>query len=329
MNMAGRCYTCGGVGHPQRLCPTNQTKGKGKGAADKGKGKGFTQKGYAKGKAVGKGSFGYQGEKGKGKGYQGTCWHCGKTGHKQAECRSMVGAVEQNADGQTDVNEVEIGGLWYMGNIDCIDGRSKTDVPTRNRFNALQEEDVDEQMATLSFDDFSCKECGTDEFDDGYVEQKNMRRKKKERQWKKFEVDILVAEKAPVDAMCAMTFNVTDATKILASVSKMTEAGNTVKLGPDGGTVTCGKTGRVAKLHKVRGIYLMKVIFHTVEGDIEGSIVVDSGAAENVMPTNILEGEAMQEKREHLNFVAANGKLMGNYGRKTLRFTLEDFRRRA
>ena len=73
----------------------------------------------------------------------------------------------------------------------------------------------------------------------------------------------------------------------------------------------------------------MKVIFHTVEGDIEGSIVVDSGAAENVMPTNILEGEAMQEKREHLNFVAANGKLMGNYGRKTLRFTPEDFRRRA
>ena len=68
---------------------------------------------------------------------------------------------------------------------------------------------------------------------------------------------------------------------------------------------------------------------YTAEGDIEGSIVVDSGAAEHVMPKDILMGETLQKRNEYVNFVAANGKLMGNYGRKTLKFTPAGFQRPA
>ena len=125
--------------------------------------------------------------------------------------------------------------------------------------------------------------------------------------------NIMMAEKIKDQPKCAMTFRVTDSTKILASVSKMAEAGNDVKFGSQEATVTCTKTGLVAKLRKENGIYLMRVIFHTAEGDVEGSIVIDSGAAEHVMPKDILNGETMMERNACVNFVAANGKLMGNY----------------
>ena len=55
------CYRCGGKGHMARDCPTPMMKG------DKGKGD-------------------YKGKGGGGKGYQGTCWNCGKVGHKSSEC---------------------------------------------------------------------------------------------------------------------------------------------------------------------------------------------------------------------------------------------------
>ena len=141
--------------------------------------------------------------------------------------------------------------------------------------------------------------------------------------------DILMAEKVKEQPQCAMTFHVTDSTEILASVSKMAEAGNIVKFGPQEATVTCTKTARVAKLRKENGIYLMKVLFHTVEGDVEGPIVIDPGAAEHVMPKDILNGETMMERNAYVNFVAANGKLMGNYGRKALKFTPEGFQRQV
>ena len=71
------------------------------------------------------------------------------------------------------------------------------------------------------------------------------------------------------------------------------------------------------------------VISHTAEGGVEASLVTDSGAAEHVMPKDILNGEAMMERNACVNFVAVNGKLMGNYGRKDLEFTPEGFQRQA
>ena len=52
----------------------------------------------------------------------------------------------------------------------------------------------------------------------------------------------------------------------------------------------------------------------------EGKIVVDSGAAENVMPWSWLENSKTISKQEGIRFVAANGGAMGNYGRRVVEF---------
>ena len=64
-----KCYECGGLGHPARICPNRIVK-------DKGKGKGKGKTNDCKGKGNGSG----------GKGFQGTCFKCGKVVHKANEC---------------------------------------------------------------------------------------------------------------------------------------------------------------------------------------------------------------------------------------------------
>ena len=98
-------------------CPKGKGKGKGKGT-EKGKGKG-------KGKTEQKG-------KGKGKGYQGTCWNCGKVGHKSAECTnwdswsstsrssSTVNEVEETEDEES---SYEVDSVWEISNVDVVPGR--------------------------------------------------------------------------------------------------------------------------------------------------------------------------------------------------------------
>jgi hypothetical protein len=130
-----QCLSCHGYGHLARDCPT-KGKGKGKsGGYDKGGGKGFNGKGGGKGYYKGGGGKGYdkgdgkgygfekgsgKGLGGKGKGYQGTCWSCGKIGHKSAECRASVHAVaEEDLTKEAAVEEVSVGGgLWLIGSVE-------------------------------------------------------------------------------------------------------------------------------------------------------------------------------------------------------------------
>ena len=73
-----RCSRCSGFGHLARDCATPADVFGGKGGV-KGGGKGGGGKGGESAVAGGK-----SGGKGKGgsKGYQGSCWKCGKVGHK-------------------------------------------------------------------------------------------------------------------------------------------------------------------------------------------------------------------------------------------------------
>ena len=97
------CHRCGGWGHFARDCPTPKGKGKGKGVGKGGKGEYATNKGGGK-----KGS-------GKGSGYQGSCWNCGKVGHKAAECQAGKGVNEVTEE----TREVaSVGGVWSVSAVE-------------------------------------------------------------------------------------------------------------------------------------------------------------------------------------------------------------------
>jgi hypothetical protein len=62
------------------------------------------------------------------------------------------------------------------------------------------------------------------------------------------------------------------------------------------------------------------VVFKNGESEVKGRIVVDSGAAECVMPNNVLRKVELMEKTQGVKFMAANGGTMENYGRKLVEF---------
>ena len=109
-----KCYECGGVGHMARVCANRQSR------SLKGGGKG-----EPKGKGKGKGTEGFKG-KGSGKGYQGTCYECGKVGHKASECwRAKRAYAVEGGDGHEDeghdedAQNIEEYSVWMMAaNVD-------------------------------------------------------------------------------------------------------------------------------------------------------------------------------------------------------------------
>ena len=59
--------------------------------------------------------------------------------------------------------------------------------------------------------------------------------------------------------------------------------------------------------------------------EVKGEVIIDSGAADNVMPKDILTRVTMREKERGTKFVAADGGELGNYGRKDVQFCPADF----
>ena len=131
-----------------------------------------------------------------------------------------------------------------------------------------------------------------------------------------------VKKRAPV---CQMTFHVTDATKMLASVAKMTEAGNDVMFSKQRKSYVESATGEKAYLRKKRGIFILDVVVFDGEAAVQAEVVVDSGAADNVMPKGLFEDIVLREKEVGVNFVAADGVPIGNYGRRDVQFIPLEF----
>ena len=121
-----------------------------------------------------------------------------------------------------------------------------------------------------------------------------------------------------------MTFHLTDANKISASVNKMTAAGNEVSFNS-----TCSfiksPSGKKAFLRKRNGVYILDVVFLNGDEAIRGEVIIDSGAADNVMPRGMLASVVTRAKEEGIKFVAADGAEIGNYGRKDVQFVPVDF----
>ena len=139
------------------------------------------------------------------------------------------------------------------------------------------------------------------------------------------EVDVCMGHADTVnqveDGVGSITFHVTSAKKMLASVARMEDAGNEVRFKKGGGYIKNDRTGVIMPLRRERNLYMLDVWFVTGEDrKVAGSIVVDSGASEHVMPKDILSDVKMFGRSPGVRFRAANGQGMEYLGRKDLKF---------
>ena len=70
---------------------------------------------------------------------------------------------------------------------------------------------------------------------------------------------------------------------------------------------------------------MLDVVFLDGDNAVKGEVIIDSGAADNVMPNGLMEGTVTREKEKGVNFVTADGNHLGNYGRKNIRFVPLEF----
>ena len=125
--------------------------------------------------------------------------------------------------------------------------------------------------------------------------------------------------------ICCMTFHVTDATKMLASVGNMTAAGNEVVFSSESNYILSKKTGKRAHLRKEKGIFILDAVILNGDTAEQGEIIIDSGAADNVMPEALMGKVALQPAQEGVKFSGPNGKEMKYYGRRELHFVPIEF----
>ena len=130
---------------------------------------------------------------------------------------------------------------------------------------------------------------------------------------------------------CGMLFHMTDSKRMLASVDKITAAGNEVHFGPapTENYVMNIKTKHRIPLKKRNGVFIMEVYFIVGDQRVSGEIIVGSGALECVMPKDMLPHLEKMSAKAGVRFAAANGAELGNYGRKLITFLLKSFSSQA
>ena len=115
-----------------------------------------------------------------------------------------------------------------------------------------------------------------------------------------------------------MDFQVEAVKKPLMSVKRICENGNRVCFGPkdDDNYVINAKTKKKVHLRpNGKGSYLLDAKF---KGGEDISVVVDSGAEENVCPVWWGEQFGISEPKAWLNFSGANGAKMPHYGKRAI-----------
>ena len=267
-----KCHRCGGMGHSIRVCPS-EAKGGGKGDGQKGGGKGDGQKGGGKGQWNKGGGKGQQPTpKGKGKGYQGTCWKCGKVGHKSNECwNAKAFNVEEDAEEPSeDMEALEgcVDSVWLVAGVETKavtpPGLKKASVRLQNRFEVLGEVNtVDKKQET--------RKCGM-----------------------VFHMTDARRMLASVDKIVAAGHRVTFAKEAKDCFIEHVETGDKIYM------------------QKENGVFVVKVGVRTGEKMKKATIVVDSGASECVMPKRWLEELPKMKATPGIKFTCAKGNDLGN-----------------
>jgi len=156
--------------------------------------------------------------------------------------------------------------------------------------------------------------------------------KKTKRRWTKMEVKPIYGLDEIEDGSCGMVFHKTEAKKMLASVDKIVEAGNEVKFarGDRESYIMNLKTKKKIILIRERGVYVMKVKVMAGGRRANVSIVIDSGAAECVMPKDWFPECEELEAKKGVRFAGADGNDLGNFGRRVIQLVpTEGFTGRA
>ena len=355
IGMNTKCYSCQGFGHIASQCP----KGKGKVGGKGGFGKGGAQawsNGGVQGpgpKGDGKGAPGGKG-KGQGKGIAGACWKCQKIGHRAVDCYASVNGVNEGTSWDDDSETREVDSVWFVGGIEKQNSDTKVSkFPVRLdanvskfpvRLERKETTDAEGWKVRVSRGPLKKMKAQKDKasrYDDveRKFEEMNVMKNLKERSemcaeevFVKSDLDkraikeINVAEKKD-ETKCAMTFHVTDSKRMLAAVSRIMEADNTVVFSKRFGSyVENDKTGERMEIKKTRGVFHIDALIWDGQKMLESEIVIDSGAADNVMPRDILSGLELMAKDEGVRFQGANGAELGNYGKKKIRFLPSEWR---
>ena len=250
------CYNCGGWGHMSKECPSEK-KGKSNAKGD-GKGKGnHYGKGGGKDFGKGGGKDSSKGGKSTGKGYQGTCYTCGKVGHKAWECRSgkQIGAVTEDDDDESDevqAGAVEIGTVWNIGGVEV------------NKIERMEiDEDPKVKKVEITIDSGAGASCWPEKL----LKKIPMLAKDKGVKFKAangtelkyYGTKNIKFQASGVEGICDMKFHVTDTTKPLASAAAIVKMGNKVILEDGHGKAYIENiaTGRRLLLRESGGTYVL------------------------------------------------------------------------